>query len=209
VRFAAVALAVMAVLSPLHAAAAAQQFGPADLLGSFANYDAMKDPTGLPGSDGYIATDLANRIYASLQKVLGGERPTIRFVQSIPPQNGLDEIHLEAYPDDNTITLDPYAMHALAYAAANTHSGAVNQIPHELMHLRQTKQVLASIPDREGGAQAFADQVAPEVAALVHTPYNAGLNFDGAYADYVKAAQARGRDWLFGGQMGKPPVAWP
>jgi hypothetical protein len=207
VRLAAVALAIMALLTPLHAAAAGKggRASIADVLGGFSGYNAVTGKP-LPGSDGYLAQDDSDRIFAALVKVLGGDAPKLQFVGSIPAAGGLTETHLEADPAANRINIDPYAMHGLVYNDAPTHSGAFNQMPHEMAHLRQT---VTAVPDREGGAQAFADLVSPEVAALTHSRYDSTRNFDGAYADYVKAAQAKGRDWLLGTQFGHPAVAWP
>jgi hypothetical protein len=150
------------------------------------------------------AQQLSNRLFAALVKVLGGQAPMLSFTPAIAASGG--EAHLSASPGQNTVNIDPYATEGLINAAAPTHSGAVNQMPHEMAHLRQ---VVTSVADREGGAQAFADLVTPAAAAAAHTPYDATINFDGVYAPFVKAAQARGRDWLLGTQFGHAPVPWP
>jgi hypothetical protein len=83
--------------------------------------------------------------------------------------------------------------------------------PARDMHLRQTPAVLADRTQREGGAQAFADIVAAAAAHDAHVPYTGVPGaFDGSYAPLVQAVMSQyGRDWVLGGQMGKPPVAWP
>lgn len=154
------------------------------------------------------AQQLSNSMFNAVAKILGGQTPQLNFEPAITGFTG--EVHLSATPSANQINVDPYATEGLIDEQAPTHTGAVNQLPHEMMHLRQLASVLASIPDREGGAQAFADIVAPGAAKQAHTFYDSGLNFDGAYAQFVKDVLAKkGRDWVLGGQMGKQPVAWP
>lgn len=207
----------MVALSPLTAAASGRaraatppQSGAAALLGSFAGYNAMTGAP-LPGSDGSLAQDLSNRLYTAVSKAWGGgAAPQLHFVPSITPSNGQAEVHLSAAPTANEINLDPYAMAALVYNSNPAHSGAVNQMPHEMAHLHQLADVLASIPDREGGAQAFADAVEPLAAAAARTPYDTSRNFDGDYTQFVQQVLAqKGRDWVLGGQFGHPPVSWP
>lgn len=151
------------------------------------------------------AVHMKDAMFGALAKVLGGQAPDLNFVSGI---NSAEEAHLSATPGANRINIDPYATQGFVDASARTHSGAVNAVPHEMAHLRQTAAILASVAQREGGAQAFADIVTPIAAAAAKTSYNGG-NYDGGYADFVKQAQARGRDWLFGTQFGHAPVSWP
>lgn len=205
-RLALVAVFIMAV-TPLAAAAANRQQ---------IAYRALSAPQG--GDDMMFrqafqqnAQGTSDRLFAALQKVLGGNAPKLNFVQ--PGTAGVESgisTNLTDRPGfaKGTINMDPTGVQALIDAGNTFHSSAVNQMPHEMMHTRQTPQVLASIPDREGGAQAFADMVTSGAAAQAKIPYDAGF-YDGGYSDFVKAAQARGRDWILGGQMGKPAVSWP
>lgn len=146
------------------------------------------------------AQDMSNRMFGPLSKILGGSAPTLNFVSSIPG----GDAHASADVKGNAINLDPLVTEGLIDENAPAHSGSVNGIPHEMAHLRQTPQVLASVPDREGGAQAFADYEAPDAARAANTYYDTHLNFDGAYADYVKQAQARGLAWILAQQFGHP-----
>lgn len=152
-----------------------------------------------------------NRLFNALAVVLGGAAPALNFVPTgspLAPTNLAANLTDRPGAPKGTINIDPLGVEALINNASEYHNSGVNALPHEMMHTRQTPSVLASLADREGGAQAFADLVTPEAAHRAGIPYTPG-DFDGAYAAYVKAAQARGRDWLLGGQMGKPPVPWP
>jgi hypothetical protein len=53
-----------------------------------------------------------------------------------------------------TINMDPMAVTGLVDDINGEHSFTVNGVPHEMAHLRQTAAVLASLLQREGGAQA-------------------------------------------------------
>lgn len=205
-RAAAVALTLMAILTPIQAAAAGKTLTPKDVLGSFANVDATK--TYLPGSNGAVAQNVSDRMFAALQKVLGGTAPKLSFAAQTDP-NG--EFNAQAFPAENRIALDPAYMIGLVDPRSQLHDQAVNVLPHEDMHLRQTSAVLADRTQREGGAQAFADIVAAAAAHTAHIPYTSVPGaFDGSYAPLVQAVMSQyGRDWVLGGQMGKPPVAWP
>lgn len=143
-------------------------------------------------------------VYGSLSKVLGGTVPTLKRADSVP--NGA---HGYADPATNTYYLDPTAYDALATETSPLHSGAVNGLPHEMAHLRQIAEILASKPDSEGGAQAFADYVTPTAARAAGTSYDTTLNYDGAYAPYVQQAMQKGLAWILGQQFGHPPVQIP
>lgn len=211
-RLAVVALAIMAALTPLQAAAAGK--ATPETRGSYWTRILTAPSSGDENSFQRVfrgdAQQLSDRVFTAVAKVLGGATPQLNFVASIAPENGQSEVHLSATPAANQINVDPYATEGLIDEKAATHTGAVNQLPHEMAHLRQIAQVLASNSDREGGAQAFADIVAPHAAQLAHTYYNPSLNFDGVYAPLVQAVMNQnGRDWVLGGQFGHPPVAWP
>lgn len=196
----------MVALLPSAAAGATRQITPLDALGSFANADASK--TYLPGSNGAVAQDVSDKLFAALRAVLGGNAPRLNFVPVTDPDGGA---LASANPAQNQINLSASAMTALVDPHSQYHNAAVNLMPHEMMHLRQTAAVLADLAQREGGAQAFADLVASDAARAAHIPYVAvpGV-FDGNYAPYVQMVnQKYGRDWIMGGQMGKPPVSWP
>lgn len=150
-------------------------------------------------------------LFAALQKVLGGTAPPLNFV---PTGSDLAPNHMSANLLDSpggalgTINMDPLAVEALINDGSPIHSGVVNQVPHEMAHTRQARDVLLSLLQREGGAQAFADYVTPEAARQAHIPYQNG-DYDGGYTEYVKQAQARGLDWILGGQFGHAPVSFP
>lgn len=154
----------------------------------------------------------SDRLFSALAAVLGGSAPALNFVPTGSPLVGATDLstNLTDRPGApiGQINVDPLAVEGFINDSSAVHSGAINQLPHEMMHTRQTPLVLASLADSEGGAQAFADLVTPEAARRAHIPYTPG-NFDGVYSDFVRAAQAKGNDWLLGGQMGKPPVPWP
>lgn len=201
-----VVLALMAALTPLQAAAGQKPDA------SNSNVYFQKILTNPAGGDEVLvnrvfrkdAQGLSNRMFGALAKVLGGAAPTLAFPTSLAS----DEFHASAAPATNTVNLDPTATQALVQEASPFHSSFVNALPHEMAHLRQTPQVLASLPDREGGAQAFADMVSSVAAAMAKTPYDGGA-YDGSYAPFVQAAKARGNDWITGTQFGHAPVSWP
>lgn len=154
----------------------------------------------------HYAQGRSDRMFNALHSLLDGAAPQLNFVPSIVPVNGLSEVHLSATPIANKINVDPYAVDGIIDDRSAIHDGAVNQLPHEMAHLHQTT---TSVPDREGGAQAFADLTAGTAADRAGIPYGSMLGFDGAYADYVKQANARGRNWVLFSQFGKPPTTWP
>lgn len=146
----------------------------------------------------------SDALFQALAKVLGGSPPTLNFQPTVAG----GEFHAYADPAANQIVLDPAATLGIVSDQDTFHDGAINGLPHEMAHLRQTPQVLASIPVREGGAQAFADTTTNLAAAAAGIPYTPGF-FDGSYAPYVQQAQQRGRDWILSGQFGRPPTVWP
>lgn len=153
----------------------------------------------------------SNALFDALASVLGGTAPALNFVPTGSPLAPGDmAANLTDRPGapKGTINVDPLAVEALINNASIYHSSGVNGYPHEMAHLRQTPAILASTPDAEGGAQAFADLVTPEAARRARIPYASG-NYDGAYSSFVKAARARGNDWLTGTQFGHAPVPWP
>lgn len=154
----------------------------------------------------------SDKLFNALVSVLGGGAPQLNFVpmgSALTP--GDLSANFEAAPGapQGTINVDPLAIEALTNNGSAYHSSSVNALPHEMSHLRQTPAVLASLADREGGAQAFTDLVTPEAAHRAGIPYANG-NYDGSYSNFVKAAQAKGRDYLLAGQFGRAVTpAWP
>jgi hypothetical protein len=216
VRLAPVALlvAVMA-LTPLLAAAAGKtgQAGRSDRNEYFQKI--LTNPAG--GDEVLInrvfrkdAQGLSDRMFGAVQKVLGGEAPRLNFV-------GAGDITAQGFSANltdrpgfqrGTVNVNPSAVQWLVEEQNSFHDNAVNALPHEFMHLRQTPEVLRSDWQAEGGAQAFANAVSPIAAAAAKTRY-APVPAP-PYGDYVKQVLAqKGRDWIFGGQMGKPPTTWP
>lgn len=151
------------------------------------------------------AQQASDRLFSALSSVLGGSAPKMNFVASGSP---LTESDFSATPATNTVNVDPLGSWSLIDAKSPYHNAAVVDVPHEMAHLRQTLQVLADAATREGSAQAFADLVTPASAQRAQIAYVPG-NYDGTYAAVTKQAQARGTDWLLGGQFGHAPVAWP
>lgn len=156
----------------------------------------------------------SNKLFAALSRLLGGDAPALNFVMMHSPLIGR-EGDLSANSGNNpggpagTINVDPLATYGVVFDKTPIHSGAINQLPHEMAHLRQTPDVLSSIPIREGGAQGFADLVAQIAAQRAGIPYAPG-NFDAGYAGYVQQARQRGRDWLLAGQFGNTgSPTWP
>jgi hypothetical protein len=147
-------------------------------------------------------------LFGQLAKVLGGHAPTLNFVPSVDP--GGDEL-ANALLGKNQINLSSGAMTGLVDPRSQYHNQAVNVLAHEMMHLRQTPAVLGDTTQREGGAQAFSDLVTPDAAKAAHIPYSGVPGaYDSNYGPLVQLIQQKyGPDWILGGQMGKPPVAWP
>lgn len=212
-RFLALGLAVLAMAASLPA----QASSPAANSYASYSYRILDKPT---SSDERAIRTLgllpegqrrSDALFAALQKVLGGSAPKLNFV---PTGSELVSNHMSANIRDNvggplgTINIDPLAYDGLINDLSPQHNGVVNQVPHEMAHTRQTRDVLLSLMQREGGAQAFADYVTTEAAKQANIPY-LDYNFDGAYAPFVKQAQARGLDWLLGGQFGHAPVSFP
>lgn len=160
------------------------------------------------------AQALSNRLFTSLESVLGGTAPALNFVQtgsSLTPEHFSANVADAVGAPKGTINLDPSAVDALIEFKSANHDSAVNAMPHEMAHLRQTAAVLADLMQREGGAQAFADLVAPVAASRANIPYFDAFNsHDGGYADYADQARLRGRDWILGTQFGRTaPPTWP
>lgn len=169
------------------------------------------DEFGFRGAIQSYAQKRSDGLFSPLASVLGGASPGLNFVQT---DNELTSNHMSANLADNhgaakgTINIDPYATTQFVIDTAPEHSGWTNQMPHEMAHTRQTNAVLRSTPDAEGGAQAFADLVTAAAAQKARIPYTPGY-YDGSYSDFVKAAQARGNDWLLNGQFGRTGSTWP
>jgi len=206
---------LMAALTPLQAAAAgrsSQSLSAQDAYRYLAN-PTSGDEFGFRNAFHGYAQQRSDGLFSALASVLGGSSPQLNFVQ---PGSDFTPNHMSANLRDRPgapvgqINLDPLATSSLIVDNAGDHNLVVNGMPHEMMHVKQQPSVLASLADREGGAQAFADLVTAAAAQKAAIPYQPG-NYDGAYTDFVKAAQARGRDWLLAGQMGRstPAPAWP
>lgn len=209
VRLAAIVALTMMALHPLTAAAAGRQSAAEGqspyalkILSAPGSGDELAFRTALHGR----ADAMTGQMFNALAKVLGGTAPTVNFVPDVGTGG---EFHASATPARNAVNFDPAVVEGLIDENSVNHSGAVNVVPHELAHLRQTPSVYASIPDREGGAQAFADQVSPLAAAAANTYYNRNLNYDGVYAPYVAQALQRGPSWIMGAQFGHAPVSLP
>lgn len=214
-------LGVIMVSSALALAAAAKpsavkRFGPDP--NAFYSYRILNRPT---SSDERAIRNLglqpeaqrrSDRLFAAIAKVLGGDAPHLNFVPTgspLAPTNAAANLTDRPGAPKGTINVDPLAVEALINNRSPYHSSGVNTMPHEMMHLRQTPATLSVLADREGGAQAFSDLVSPIAAQRAGIPYTVG-NYDGDYGPLVQAVmQQKGRDWIFGGQMGKPPVSWP
>jgi len=213
-RFLILALMIAAAASPM-ALAAGRRMQAGDPNQSY-TYRVLNNPTtgdafGFRGAIQQNVQGMNDRMFDAVSSVLGGTAPALNFV---PTGSDFAPNHMAANIKDRlgapqgTINIDPYATAQIVSANAQDHSGWVNQIPHEQAHTRQTPMILASLANSEGGAQAFADLVAQTAAQRSNIPYSPG-NYDGDYTDFVKAAQARGRDWLLGAQFGHAPVSFP
>lgn len=185
-----------------HAASAAYTPPPINVPSGFTINNIV--PAGFNAKD-YATAGIWDRTWQALASVLGGAEPSYSVVDDL----GTPGSHASAHPAGNSVKIDALVQAALLDKNSPLHSGAYNGLPHEMMHLRQTPAILASLADREGGAQAFADAVSPYAARKAGTYYDASRNYDGTYSAYTKAAQAKGRDFIFGGQMGKAPVPFP
>lgn len=158
------------------------------------------------------AQTMSDRLFAALASVLGGQAPTLNFVpQGSPLTPGDLSANYIAFPGGpvGTVNVDPLAVEGMTNFNSPYHNATVYAFPHEMAHLRQTAQVLADLATREGGAQAFSDLVTPVAAQRAHIPLSLSQTYDGAYAQYVKDAQARGNDWITGTQFGHAAVPWP
>lgn len=161
---------------------------------------------------GYAQTR-SDALFQQLAAILGGNAPRLNFVPTgsplTPGNSSTNLTDKNPYAPKGTINMDPLAVEALTNDRSDYHNSGVNGLPHEMAHTRQLPDVLGSTPLAEGGAQGFADIVTAAAAQRAKIPYLTG-NYDGDYADYVTQANAtKGRDWLLGGQFGRPPVSWP
>lgn len=161
------------------------------------------------------AQGLSDKLYGSLASLLGAGAPKLNFVPSGSPL--LSEADTSANVEGQlgapagSVNVDPLAVESLTNFKSPYHDSGLNVYPHEYAHLKQTPSTLAQLLTREGGAQAFADQVTPTAAKRAGIPYTPG-NYDGSYAPYVQTVQQPpyGRSWILGGQFGKTaPPTWP
>lgn len=172
------------------------------------------------GDDMYVrnamhqqARNTSDRLFGALASLLGGTAPTLNFVTGDSPHvrgNGA----FSATPADNTVNVPPRALGALANAASPIHDWAVQGLPHEFTHLRQTPAVYASDMQAEGGAQAFADLVTEQAAKQANVPFTPAPPgfFDADYADYVRQVMdTLGPAWVLYQQFGRPvgPITYP
>jgi hypothetical protein len=178
------------------------------------SYRILDNPTtgdafGFRGAIQQNAQGLSDKLFHSLASLLGGAAPTLNFVPTgsqFAPTNLSANLTDRVGAPKGQVNVDPLATEALTNFRSPYHDSGTNAFPHEFSHLSQTSDVTRSSPLAEGGAQAFADYVTPSAARTAHIPYNLGEpgQYDGAYADYVKAAQAKGLAWILAGQFGKP-----
>lgn len=160
------------------------------------------------------AQGLSNKLYGSLASLLGGTAPALNFVptgsQLLSEADTSANIEGQVGAPRGTMNVDPLAVEALTNFKSPYHDSGVNQYPHEYAHLHQTQGTLADLMRREGGAQAFADLVTPTATKRAGIPYDkAAGNLDGDYTDFVKQAQALGRDWVLQQQFGRSGANWP
>lgn len=153
-------------------------------------------------------------LFRALEPLLGGASPQLNFLPTgsplVPTTMSANVVGKPGAPQ-GTINVDPLAVETLINDHSPYHDSGVNGYPHEMSHLRQSRDTLAQFLTREGGAQAFANLVTPTAAQRAGIPYRPG-NFDGDYAPFVQAVQAApyGRDWILAGQFGRSgSPAWP
>lgn len=152
------------------------------------------------------ARGISSRTFGAVSSLLGGADPALNFV---PTGDPAAPGHASATPATNTVNLDPLAVEAIVNNASPVHSPGYLNLLHEMAHLRQIPSVWGDTAQAEGGAQAFADTVTPLAARQAGVPFLPG-DYDANYADYVKQAQARGLQWILGGEFGNTaPVTWP
>lgn len=200
------AAASLAALLAGHAA----QASPATDAGSY-HLKILSAPTtgdefGFRGAMQQYAQGRSDRMFGALSSMLGGTAPQLNFV---PTDSALTPNHISTNIADapgaplGTINADPLVTQGLIDNLSPVHGLAVNALPHEMAHTRQTQQTLAQLLTREGGAQAFADLEAAPAAKAAGIPYQPG-NYDGAYADYVKQIMAsKPQSWITAGQFGR------
>lgn len=151
------------------------------------------------------AQTMSDRLFQALSSILGGQAPSLNFTQTGSPLTPSD---LSATRATNTVNINPLGTWALTDPRSPFHNAAVTYVPHEQAHLRQTPDVFSSLPQAEGGAQAFADLVAPVAAKRAGIAFGGG-NYDGSYAPFVQQVQPLGREWILGTQFGHPAPSWP
>lgn len=208
---AALLAAAAAKPAPPQRAPALARAAAGDLVGSILDEPRSSDEQAFRTALWQYAQQRSNRLFQPLEPVLGGAAPTLNFVAAgspITPNHMSENIRGTPLAPAGEINMDPFSVDGLIVNSAPAHSVVVNQMPHEMAHTRQTQQVLADTAASEGGAQAFADLVAAAAAQKAGVPYTPG-DYDGSYTDFVKQAQARGNNWILGGQFGRPPVAFP
>lgn len=186
-------------------------------------YAPLSNPT---GGDQFMARNAlqqtaqsqSDKMFSAIQSLLGGTAPGLNFVPYDSPLlsggEAASSANVTDYPGGpkGTINVAPAITTSFVDPKLGLYHDAATYIfPHEMSHLRQLPSVLASVPVREGGAQAFADIVSPFAARAAGVPLNTANQSaaDGGYEDVVAAANARGRDWLLYGQFGKPAGTWP
>ena len=157
------------------------------------------------------ARTASGKMFGALQSLLHGENPTLNFVSPGSPLLDADG-GASANTGANSINADPAFVSSLINPSSRFYDWAVQSLPHEFAHLRQTPDVLASLGASEGGAQSFADIVTPTAApqaGMAFRPGPAGY-YDGDYAQYVQNVnQYLGRDWALFKQFGNPVGIYP
>lgn len=134
-----------------------------------------------------------NQDFASLQGAglisRTEKQPPVSF-----PSRGMGAQGALPYEKNNRIYVSPVAAEAASDPQSPLHAWGMETLIHELAHTMQPRQVLQSVPLREGGAQAFADAAAPAVLGPIPTN-------DTNYSGYVRRARARGPAWYMRGQF--------
>jgi hypothetical protein len=170
------------------------------------------------GDDMYVrnamhgqARATTGKLFAALQGLLHGNNPDLNFVSGDSPlvaTGGGTSANFDGSAGQaaNSINMAPNVVAALTNPSAHFHDWSVQIMPHEMAHLRQTPAVLGQMDTREGGAQAFADQVTYDAAQKAGVPFFAGKpgTYDSNYADFVNAINALGKNWALYTQFGNP-----
>jgi hypothetical protein len=140
----------------------------------------------------------------------GAQAPPLVYDQPMQdPRDAAQTYSVQRFGNDNPmsggIALSPTLVRALMYPHDPNHDQALRALVHETAHTFQSPATnAAGDPTAEGGAEAFAEKVAPGAVRRAGLANNGGVGRNPIYQSWVKQAQAKGPAWVSHGQFMSP-----